>query len=189
MPQGPIATSPFAKNPSNVFVPLNTDSTGNLLVASASGGDAVTLAAGAVVSGAYLSGAIADGAIVTLGTKADAADPTGATGTLIALIKGLLNPLNFVYKTVAASQTAQVLGTTGAVGDYLDSVEIFPAIAACGLVSILDGATTIATFPGGGTTALPTLAPIVIPIHAVCATAWKITTGASVAVVANGRFT
>lgn len=94
------------------------------------------------------------------------------------------------YEKVAASQTAQVLGTNGAVGDYLSHLLIIPGVAACGSVAVLDGGTTIFTFDGGGTTALPTLAPIPVPVGARSAIGpWKITTGADVVVVAMGIFT
>lgn len=94
------------------------------------------------------------------------------------------------YEMVAASQTAQVLGTTGAVGDYLSHILIVPAVAACGTVAVIDGSTTIFTFAGGGTTALPTLAPIAMPIAAKSVNGpWKITTTTNVAVMAVGNFT
>lgn len=94
------------------------------------------------------------------------------------------------HKEVAASQTAAVLGATGAIGDYLSHVTVFPAIAACGVVTVLDAASTVGTFPGGGVTALPSLAPFTIMIGAFCTGAgWKITTGANVAVTAVGKFT
>jgi hypothetical protein len=99
---------------------------------------------------------------------------------------------------VSASQTAQAvgagvsagaLGSTGGVGDWLDFLVIQPGTTAAGAVSIIDGSSTIYTWPGGGTTALLTLAPIVVPIRAACATAWKITTGANVTAVGVGNFT
>lgn len=99
------------------------------------------------------------------------------------------------YAAVAAGVTAQALtradgGAGGAVGDYLSHFFITPAIAACGAVSLLDGGTTVFTFAGGGTTALPTLAPIPIPVGAKSVNgAWKITTGDNVAVMAIGNFT
>lgn len=94
------------------------------------------------------------------------------------------------YETVAASASDQVLGATGAIGDYLATIWIQPATAACGSVTVKDGATTIYTFPGGGTTALPTLAPIPWSpgIYAVGA-GFKITTGSNVSVLAVGDFT
>lgn len=94
------------------------------------------------------------------------------------------------YETVAASQTAQVIGGTGGAGDYLSHVIVSPATAACGVVTVLDNATTIAAFPGGGTTALTSLIPFVIPIGMRSVSgAWKITTGANVSCVAVGNFT
>lgn len=99
------------------------------------------------------------------------------------------------YAAVAASTNAQALtradgGQGGAVGDYLSHLLIVPAAAGCGVVTLLDGGTTVWTFPGGGTTALPTLAPIPVPVGAKSVNgAWKITTGANVAVMAIGNFT
>lgn len=94
------------------------------------------------------------------------------------------------YETVAASATAQALGATGATGDYLAGVLVFPGTAACGVVTILDNATTIGTFAGGGTTALPSLVPFMIPIGLFSVSgAWKVTTGANVTAVGIGKFT
>lgn len=91
------------------------------------------------------------------------------------------------YETVAASQTAQALGATGAIGDYLDHVLILVATAATGTVTIKDGATTVAVFPnspGGGIGAYD------IPIHARSVVgAWTITTGAGASAVGFGKFT
>lgn len=94
------------------------------------------------------------------------------------------------YETVAASQTAQVLGATGAVGDYISHIVIVPALVACGLVTLLDGATSIPIFVGGGTTALPSALPstVFVGMKSVSG-AWKITTGASVSCIAVGDFT
>lgn len=95
------------------------------------------------------------------------------------------------FETVAASATAQVIGTTGAVGDYLSHLLIIPATAAAGAVSLKDGAgTAISVFAGGGTTALPTLAPFAIPLGVYSALGgWSVTTGANVSVLAVGNFT
>lgn len=94
------------------------------------------------------------------------------------------------YETVAASQTAQAMGASGATGDYLAGVLVFPGTAGCGVVTVLDNAVTIGTFPGGGTTALPSLVPFMIPIGLFSVSgAWKITTGANVTAVGIGRFT
>lgn len=94
------------------------------------------------------------------------------------------------YETVAASQTAQVLGGSGAKGDYLHGILITPAVVACGLVTVLDDTTAICSFVGGGTTALDDVKPFWVQFGMKSQNgAWKITTGASVAVVAVGNFT
>ena len=91
------------------------------------------------------------------------------------------------YETVAASQTDQVIGATGATGDYLERIIIQVSTAATAAVTVKDNATTIFTFansPGGG------IGTYVIPlgIRSVSG-AWKITTGAGSAVLAIGDFT
>jgi hypothetical protein len=169
----------------------------------------VTLTAGVPTSG--------NGAITTLGqvldpTSGPAAIKAGSSGAAAVTDKALVVTLRDVnsngpatpansapvvpadqyaqYETVAASATAQALGATGATGDYLAGVLVFPAIAGCGVVTILDNAITIGTFPGGGTTALADLKPFLIPVGLFSVSgAWKITTGASVSAVGIGRFT
>lgn len=100
---------------------------------------------------------------------------------------------SMTYTAVAASASATKFGATGASGDYLDGVLIVPATAAAGVVSITDGAgSAITIFAGGGTTALPTLAPFYVPIGAVSsggAGGWKVTTGTNVSVIGVGNFT
>lgn len=95
------------------------------------------------------------------------------------------------YETVAASQTDQVLGATGAVGDILETLIIVPATTAAGAVNIKDGGgSNILVFVGGGTTALIDLAPKVVRLGAKStAGAWKVSTGANVTVIAVGDFT
>lgn len=114
----------------------------------------------------------------------------GDAAVVVAIRPDSIRDTYAEYETVAASQTDTILGATGAVGDYLATVWIHPATAGCGSVVVKDGTTTIYTFPGGGTTALPTLAPIAWSpgIYAVSA-GFKITTGANVAVLAVGDFT
>jgi hypothetical protein len=91
------------------------------------------------------------------------------------------------YETVAASQTAQVLGTVGAVGDMIDRIIITPSNATTGVVTLLDNATSIPIHPGGAATPL---LPIVVELGMKSVSgAWKITTGAAVTVIAVGRFT
>lgn len=92
----------------------------------------------------------------------------------------------FEYETVAASQTAQVLGGMGAAGDLLSHLVVVVTTAATAAVSILDNATSIQVFPnspGGG------VGTYHVPLNMVSVNgAWKVTTGAGVAVIAVGRF-
>jgi hypothetical protein len=83
-----------------------------------------------------------------------------------------------------------VIGPTGAAGDFIEGVLIIPAVVGCGAVTLLDNATTVMAFAGGGTTALPDVKPFWIQLGIKSASgAWKITTGANVSVIAVGRFT
>lgn len=98
------------------------------------------------------------------------------------------------YETVAASQSDQILGATGGVGDVLSGLLIVPATTAAGAVSIKDGnGSAITVFTGGGTTALTILTPVFIPLGMVTVNAttpgWKVTTGANVSVIGIGKFT
>jgi hypothetical protein len=94
------------------------------------------------------------------------------------------------YETVAAGQTTQALGATGAVGDMLRQLIIVPATTSPGNVQIKDGAGTAITLFAGGATSVPNLLPIVVPIGARSINgAWQVTTGANVSVVALGNFT
>lgn len=91
------------------------------------------------------------------------------------------------YETVAAGQTAQVLGSTGGAGDWLEQIVCSVGTAATGNVQIKDGGDTAYTIlpasPGGG------IGVYVIPIKAASVSgAWQITTGAGVTVLATGRF-
>lgn len=93
------------------------------------------------------------------------------------------------YETVAASQTAQVLGPTGATGDFLAGLLCVPATLSPGVVTVLDNATSIPVFVGGASS-ITTLHPFYIPINARSVSgAWKVTTGANISVIAIGDFT
>ena len=96
---------------------------------------------------------------------------------------------NYEYETVAAGQTAQVLGTTGGTGDYIERVIIIPATAAGGVVTLLDGSTSIPLYVGGAVTALPNLMPqsIELGMRSVSG-AWKVTTGTNISCIAVGDF-
>jgi hypothetical protein len=92
------------------------------------------------------------------------------------------------YEKVAASQTAQVMGATGAAGDYLDGLLIIPANTSPGTVAILDNSTSTTVFTGGASS-VTSLVPFVIPLGLYSVNgAWKITTGADVSLIAFGKF-
>lgn len=90
------------------------------------------------------------------------------------------------YETVAASQTAQVLGLVGNKGDLLERLIIIPATTSPGLVTIIDGSTSIPIMVAGTTT----IAPIVVELNMYSVSgAWSVTTGTNVSVIAVGKFT
>jgi hypothetical protein len=93
------------------------------------------------------------------------------------------------YERVAASQTAQVLGTgVGGIGDYIAGMLIVPATTSPGAVALLDGATSMTVFTGGASS-VSNLVPFYIPLGMVSQTgAWKVTTGANVSVIGMGAF-
>ena len=176
-------------------------------------------ASGSIASGAYASGSIASGAMVDLGAQADSACGTD-TGTcsLIALLKrnnsqqttlgasplpaqtgignvniGAVQSAGSNYETVAASQTAQAMGATGATGDYLSHCVIYPASTSPGAVTVFDNTnaagTNVIAFAGGASST-SNLTPISVPVGAIStAGAWKVTTGANVSVTCYGKFT
>ena len=93
------------------------------------------------------------------------------------------------YETVAASQTAQVLGATGATGDYISGILVVPATTSPGNVLLLDNATSITVFAGGASS-VSNLVPFFINLGMVSVSgSWKITTGANVSCIGIGNFT
>ena len=92
-------------------------------------------------------------------------------------------------EAVAAGQTDQVLGSTGARGDWLEFLLVVPASTSPGAVSIKDGAGNAITVFAGGAGSLSGLASFAIPIACISEDgAWKVTTGANVSVLAVGEF-
>ena len=92
------------------------------------------------------------------------------------------------YETVAASQTAQVLGGSGALLDYLAGVLVVPETTSPGNVIIIDNATSITVFTGGASS-VSSLVPFFIPLGIRSSSgAWKMTTGAAVHCIAVGQF-
>jgi len=92
------------------------------------------------------------------------------------------------YETVAAGQSDQALGATGAIGDVLTRLIITVGTAASAATSIKDGSgSSIAILPnspGGG------IGVYVVDLGIVSTSgAWKVTTGAGSTAVAIGKFT
>ena len=97
---------------------------------------------------------------------------------------GVNNPYRYAYETVAASQSQQVIGPTGATGDYLHRIVVAVATAATSTVSVIDGSTTILAIAAN-----TPIGVYSIEVNAVSANgAWKITTGAGATVLAVGIF-
>ena len=99
-------------------------------------------------------------------------------------MSGVSYPYKYAYEAVAASQTNQVLGPTGATQDYLHRIVVAVATAATSTVSVIDGSTTILAIPAN-----TPIGVYSIEINACSAAgAWKITTGAGATVLAVGIF-
>lgn len=92
---------------------------------------------------------------------------------------------------VAASQTDQVLGTTGQIGDVLCCITIVPESTTPGAVSIKDGSGSSMTIFAGGAGSVSNLVPFSVNLPGWKSTsgAWKVTTGSAVHCFALGRFT
>ena len=105
-------------------------------------------------------------------------------------MSGVSYPYRYQYEHVAASATAQVLGTTGAKGDYIHRLICTVSTAATGNVVLVDGSgtgilthTICPASPGSG------IGVYNVEVNAVSADgAWKVTTGAGVEVMAVGIF-
>lgn len=146
-------------------------------------------------SGAAVDWALPVGVFGT-GTAGSPSSGTGTSTTGVASVQGVSGgtPVNVAltqgeYETVAASQTAQSLGATGATGDYLSGLLVVPGTTSPGNVIILDNAISITVFTGGASS-VSNLVPFWINLGAFSVSgAWKVTTGANVSVVAVGNFT
>jgi hypothetical protein len=152
---------------------------------------AVTPGSGATVACDDIASVLYQRTKLSLGADGSATDALGGVGAVAAGVQRVTLADHGVgeYETVAAGQTAQVLGGTGAAGDYLKGLIIVPAVVACGVVTILDNAISIPVFVGGGTTPLVDAKPFYVPIGLYSVSgAWKVTTGANVSVIAIGNF-
>jgi hypothetical protein len=133
------------------------------------------------------------------GTTSDVAWASGA-GTAISLLKTIaagtlsntpspvVGPGNWEY--IPASTTAgQVMGSTGAVGDYLSHVTITPTSTSPGAVQIKDGSGAAVTIFAGGASSVSSLIPFGVPLGLTSQSgAWTIITNANETAIAVGKF-
>jgi hypothetical protein len=120
---------------------------------------------------------------------ADGGGSLTVDGTVAATNTPLTNLGAGEYETVAASQTDQTLGATGAAGDYLLGLLIVPATTSPGAVSIKDGAGSAITVFTGGASSVSNLVPFLVPLGIISTGgAWKVSTGASVSAIGIGNF-
>ncbi len=90
------------------------------------------------------------------------------------------------YETVAASQSDQSLGPSGATGNILHRLVVTVATSATGTVSIKDGSGSAITITAANTP----IGVYSVDIGARSTSgAWKVTTGAGATVLAVGAFT
>lgn len=89
------------------------------------------------------------------------------------------------YETVAASQTDQVFGTTGAAGDLLHAVHCVWTAASAGVVSVKDGAgAAINIFDAKGAAGSQTVILDLVSADG----GWKLTTSTNMTCIGIGRF-
>ena len=94
------------------------------------------------------------------------------------------------YEAVAASSTNQIMGATGALGDFLSHITVVPTSVNPGVVQIKDGGNAAITVFAGGTGSITTLHPFTIMIGAKTTNGtWQITTGANLSCIVFGDFT
>ena len=101
-------------------------------------------------------------------------------------MSGVQRGYGYQYETVAASQTTQMLGGSGAAGDYLHRLIVTVNIALTSTVTLTDGVVSIPIVPANIGTGVGVLNVEVNAASLV--SGWKVTTGAGVTVVAVGLF-
>lgn len=127
---------------------------------------------------------------VTPGVTGNGTASTAQRVTIASDAPGVANATAGEYETVAASQTTQALGATGAAGDYLEAVLIIPATTSPGAVAIKDGSNGAITIFTGGASSVTDLAPFYVPFGIISTSgAWQVTTGANVSAIGIGNFT
>ena len=100
-------------------------------------------------------------------------------------MSGVNLPYTYQYETVAASVTGQVLGGTGAAGDYVHRLVINTITVASAGVTLIDGSTSIVIQTAAS--AVIGVMSVELNVRAVTGP-WKITTGAGATVIGVGVF-
>ena len=151
------------------------------------GTHAVTVNAGSALMGKVTIGNGTNDATIRAGSAAAVVTDPALVVTMRP--DGMADPFA-QYEPVAASQTNQVMGATGAVGDYLAGVIIIPSSTSPGAVTIKDGANAAITVFAGGAASINNLRTIVVPLGMYSTNgAWQITTGANETAIGVGKFT
>jgi len=132
------------------------------------------------------------GSITTLPTLPQLPAALGTTGALkVELPASQLE--GGEYEAVPSTvSTTTMLGTTGAIGDFLSSITVTPLTTSPGSISIKDGSATAILVFQGGASSVSNLVPFTINIGAACTgVGWQIVTGSggNVQALAVGNFT
>ncbi len=139
------------------------------------------------MAGAYTTITIIDGGATPRTMRAW--DESGSGSGPYSFVTSIKDISAGEYETVAASQTAQILGATGAAGDYISGILVIPVTTSPGNVLLLDNATSITVFVGGATS-VSNLVPFFIPLGMISVSgAFKLTTGSNVSCICVGNFT
>lgn len=134
-----------------------------------------------------------DPAVVALAAIKVASEDTSAVDVNLQAGTNVIGGVRIAsaeYEKVAASQTDQMMGPTGAVGDKIEGILVIPATTSPGEISIEDGATNTVVFTGGASS-VTNLIPFFIPLMNIASVSggWEITTGANVSCIVFGDFT
>jgi hypothetical protein len=117
-------------------------------------------------------------------------DESGAGIGNFAFVHAIKDISEGNYQVVAASSTDQMLGATGAAGDYLQGLLLVPTSTSPGAVSIKDGGGSAITVFAGGATSVSNLVPFYVPLGIISSSGgWKVTTGLNVSCIGSGNFT
>lgn len=98
-------------------------------------------------------------------------------------------PHSHSYETVAAGQASQILGNTGAVGDYLERLIVSVSAAATGTVDLIDGNGAAIPITAANTPIGVYVVELRIRARNPTTPGWKVTTGAGATVIGIGQFT